>query len=836
MKDDLRAQIAEYFDEGFYAMTGEARKMRVSPIDHYVKIGEARGIPPSKRFDPTFYREAYDDLRAYPDSLLHHYVRVGKRQGRFPVSFLSSIRLPAVKAQPTLTTVVVLVHEATRSDTSILALNLISQLSRQHNVVTLLMKGGPTEAALADASSVLLRLPDNLPYRGDEVTQLFRKIIATYRPAYAVANTTLTADPAILLEELGVPVVALVHELPDDHSPVADLRRFYKTASRIVFPAETVADAYKPHSGALRSRDYLVTPHSAVKAPSAATASDVSGSRAKREIRSRIAPEAFVVAGQGAITYRNGVDVFVSVAAEIMRRRPRRNIQFVWIGHASPSDASYKFSIDQQIDKSGLAGRVVVLTGANVDPLPVYRRSDAFFLASRLDALPVPAVEAALRGLPVLSFENASGISEIFEADRSTRSLVVPHLDISAAARTILRIATDTKFATSMSQATRKKAREAFSLTRYARTIERIGQSCIDDRAQSVHDMQTIAAAGVFDTPFCLSIDGEGTLPPQEGLQQYLAKSRSARPYDRAHAGLVFRRPMVGFNPLIYASDHPELRASHEDPLAHFLRAGSPPGRWTHQVIRADQPHRRNARRQLRVALHGHFYYPELVEDFLQRLSGNTWPIDLKITTSDPKRETSIKRTLSKFGVRNAEVRVVPNRGRDIGPFLGLFRRGAAAYDVIGHLHGKRTEHIEPVVADRWRDFAFEHLLGGLTPVADIILDRFADDPTLGLVFPEDPTLHGWDGNRATADALAKQMKLRQPLPRHFDFPVGNMFWARPQAIKPIFDLNLSTKILPAEPVPPDGTILHTLERMWPFAAESAGFRYATIHVPGSSR
>lgn len=836
MKDDPRAQIAEYFDEGFYALTGEARKMRVSPIEHYLRIGEARGIPPSRHFDPTFYREAYDDLRAYPDSLLHHYVRVGRRQGRFPVSLLSSICLPAVKAQLTRTTVVMLVHEATRSDTSILTLNLISLLARQHNVVTLLMKGGPIEAAFADASAAILRLPDHTPYRGDDVTQLFRKIVATYRPAYAVANTVFTADPAILFEELGVPVVALVHELPDDHWPAPDLRRFYKTASRIVFPAQVVADAYKPHSGALRSRDYLVTPHGAAKSPKATTTSDDSNSRAKRQIRSRIDPKAFVVAGHGAITYRKGVDVFVSVAAEVMRRRPNEKIQFVWTAPASSSDASYRSYINRQIDKSGLAGRVVVLASENADPVPVNREADAFLLTSRLDALPAPAIDAALQGLPVLSFEDASGISEILGAEHSLRSLVVPHLDISAAARRILRLAKDGKFARSMSKATQKKAREAFSLTRYVKTIERLGQSCVDDRAQSARDMQTIAAAGVFDTPFCLSIDGEGALPPQEGLQHYLARSRSARPYDRARAGLLFRRPMVGFNPLIYASEHPELRASREDPLAHFVRAGCPPGRWTHQVIRPDELPRRNSRRQLRVALHGHFYYPELVEDFLQRLSENAWPIDLKITTTDPEREKAIRRSLSRFGVRNAVVRVVPNRGRDIGPFLNLFRRHDAAYDVVGHLHGKRTEHIETAVADRWRDFAFEHLLGGSAPMADIILDRFAEDPTLGLVFPEDPTLHDWDENRATADTLAKQIKLRQPLPRHFDFPAGNMFWARPQAMKPIFDLNLSPRIIPEEPLPPDGTILHAVERMWPFAAESAGYRYATTHVPGSYR
>jgi lipopolysaccharide biosynthesis protein len=40
----------------------------------------------------------------------------------------------------------------------------------------------------------------------------------------------------------------------------------------------------------------------------------------------------------------------------------------------------------------------------------------------------------------------------------------------------------------------------------------------------------------------------------------------------------------------------------------------------------------------------------------------------------------------------------------------------------------------------------------------------------------------------------------------------------------------------PLEPAPYDGSILHAIERMLPFIAESAGFRSAVTYVAGVTR
>jgi lipopolysaccharide biosynthesis protein len=115
----------------------------------------------------------------------------------------------------------------------------------------------------------------------------------------------------------------------------------------------------------------------------------------------------------------------------------------------------------------------------------------------------------------------------------------------------------------------------------------------------------------------------------------------------------------------------------------------------------------------------------------------------------------------------------------------------------------------------------------------DIILDRFAADDGLGIIFAADPHLCDWDDNEEIATALAKKMEIEQPLPPFFEFPNGTMFWARAVALKPLFDLRLGWDEYPDEPAPYDGTILHALERLLPFAVRRESYRFASTHVPG---
>lgn len=829
----MAARVENFFDEDYYAFSREARKKGMRPIDHYLEIGEALGYAPSQRFDPKYYARKYPDLISNNGTLLSHYANFGIAEGRSPCAAPNDVVFPNSRLRRNRPTIIMVVHEATRTGAPVLAWNLISRLSARFNVVTLLMKGGPIEAELDDVSAALVKLPNDLS-SNDSAVRLLRNIVSVFAPKYAIANSVATRDVAVMLEELDVPVIALVHEFSSDFHPPGPLHGLYLRASKLVFSARIVAAASERDYFVLRTREYVISPQGPSKLPKLGRGQDVIESGSRRKALQRFDPDLFVVVGMGTVTYRKGVDTFISVAAALRRKHASRKFKFIWVGHVYPFDALYKTYLRQQILRSGLEGHVILMDEVT-DLGPLYRRADAFLLASRLDPLPNVAIDAALRGVPIVCFENASGMAEILADSKDTRDLVVPYLDAGAAAHVILRMLEDGKYLSAMSRSIKVKAKTIFRMSRYVDTLRGLGQRCLEEKAQSARDQRIILKAGVFNPGFCFGPDEKDRSLPRL-VSRYLKQSRLARPLERARTGLFFRRPMVGFNPLIYASDNSEFRLADEDPLAHFLRSGRPSGRWTHPVIVPAKKVHIGKASELRVALHGHFYYPELVDEFLERLLQNKATPDLFLTTTGRERAQAIEKSLRKFRIKNAEIRVVSNRGRDIGPFLKMFRHQEDIYDIVGHMHGKKSAHVVSEVGDRWREFALQHLLGGLHPMVDVILNQFANDPTLGLIFPEDPHLNDWDENRKVADSLAKRMKIRGPLPMHFDFPVGTMFWARPKALGPMFDLNLTQKDYPEEPIPIDGTILHALERLLPFAAEKSGYRYATTHVPGCLR
>jgi len=823
------------FDANFYR---SRLPPDMDPALHYAIVGERMGWRPSADFDPIYYGDRYPDIKEAGISPFVHYEKHGRQEGRRPCSVVDRLHFPPLPPGD-LPVVLVISHEASRTGAPVLGWNVARLLARKARVVSLLMRGGLLEMDFAAVSSVSVGPLTWEDWNPADMSRLAERIVREYRPLYAVANSIETHSIVPPLAAFGVPSVALVHEFAAYTRPLPRMRDVYDWATHVVFPARMVADSsFKAFPGLQDRPGIHIMPQGRNDPPRGQ--SQIDDADTNPDLMSRLRPagdeEAFLVIGAGSVHYRKGVDLFISAAATARRLRPDLKFRFVWIGHGyDPElDVGYSTYLAEQISHSDL-GDSFTMVDALEDLEPVYATADAFLMCSRLDPQPNVGIDAVCRGVPTLCFEGASGTAEVLGSDLATRRLVVPHLDVHGMATLLCDLAENRTGASQLRQDVARVGRTAFDIDAYIACVDELGR----DAATSLHeeDLATLIEAAIVDPDLALP-PGARLLGAYGGerqvLQQWSIMGLTAKPTINPQ----FRRPCAGFNPQAYAAAHPaECRKGGTHPLAHWLRAGQPAGPWSRLVYTpADLSAPPVPEKLSRIALHVHFYYETLAADFGRRLERNGASCDLFLSTNTKEKAEYLRRTFSKHR-GSVEIEVVPNRGRDIGPFVTGFgtRMIEGGYDLVGHIHGKKSLGVDAAMGEAWRHFLWENLIGGEYPMLDLAAQVFAANPSIGLLMPEDPHLVGWDENRAIAEDLARRMGLATPLDDFFDFPLGTMFWARPAALRPLLELRLSWDDYPSEPLPSDGTILHALERLLPFIVRHAGFAVAGVRVPGTT-
>jgi hypothetical protein len=459
---------------------------------------------------------------------------------------------------------------------------------------------------------------------------------------------------------------------------------------------------------------------------------------------------------------------------------------------------------------------------------PVYAMADIFLLSSRLDPFPNVAIDAMLAGLPVICFSNGSGVAEMLADHANLRRLVVPYADASSAAEVIEQLCTDDCYYQAAKIATRDLALSTFDMDRYVERLEQLAERASLIMRQEEEDAATISRSDILIMEYAAP-------PGFRAPREIYIKS-----FVRESVGFGgTRRPFPGFHPGIYRNAHPELNEPpFVNPLAHFIRSGGPKGPWLLDIITPEHsPSAQVPVPDERVALHLHIHYPDLTPELFRPIAANRTRTDIFVTVSSEEGLREVTETAAGLGISIKDITVVPNRGRDVGPLLTLLgRRLVKDYDIVGHLHAKRSSLLPDPFGAAWRTFCVENLLGGKHAMMDLILDRFAHNSKLGIVFPCDPNIVGWTLNRHHANALLGRMNIVTELPQELFFPVGTMFWARTDAIAPLLELDLTWSDYPPEPVAYDGTILHAIERLFPVVAQHRGFETAGTYVPGVTR
>ena len=240
-----------------------------------------------------------------------------------------------------------------------------------------------------------------------------------------------------------------------------------------------------------------------------------------------------------------------------------------------------------------------------------------------------------------------------------------------------------------------------------------------------------------------------------------------------------------------------------------------------------------------RVALIFHLYFGDQIDFCARYVAHMPKGTDVYVATSSEENKREIEKKFAKLTGGRLRVVIGRNRGRDLPTLLIEFRDVVPRYDLICFAHDKKAGQVTPQsIGLAFRDKCFENTLGSPQLVENIIR-TFEENPRLGLLMPPYP-VHGkyffilkraWTSNFGKTLELAQKLGLHA-LPDFFREPVapfGSFFWFRPAAYRTMLAYPWKYEDFPEEPVAEDGTIMHALERLRPYAVQHDGFYSAWL-------
>jgi glycosyltransferase involved in cell wall biosynthesis len=167
----------------------------------------------------------------------------------------------------------------------------------------------------------------------------------------------------------------------------------------------------------------------------------------------QIPPDALLAGFAGRLSYEKGPDQFVRMAEIVHQTRP--DLHFVMVGDGPMSD-----EIRTMVQRSGL-DEVFHLTGWNESMETVYPAFDLFAMTSRIEGMPLAALEAMACGVPTVAM-SVGGLLEAIEV--GTTGVTSSAEDVRGLANALLILIDDPDRMRRMGEAARQRAEHLFGL------------------------------------------------------------------------------------------------------------------------------------------------------------------------------------------------------------------------------------------------------------------------------------------------------------------------------------------------------------------------------------
>lgn len=240
----------------------------------------------------------------------------------------------------------------------------------------------------------------------------------------------------------------------------------------------------------------------------------------------------------------------------------------------------------------------------------------------------------------------------------------------------------------------------------------------------------------------------------------------------------------------------------------------------------------RMAKCEKKIAVHVHLYYEDLLDEFVYYLNNIPYSFDVFVSCQASANKKRIRKHLSRISRANRIVIIeCGNRGRDIAPLYVWLAGEIKNYDYFLHVHSKKSLYTGQERVG-WRRYSLNALLGS-TEIVQRIFTLLESDRNIGLVYPDNhpdvPTMaYSWLKNEAGGRQLLEDLHV--PFSSGFFlYPAGSFFWAKTDALKPLFDREFRIEDFPEEQGQTDGTLAHVIERSTSLISKNRGYHDAIV-------
>ena len=232
--------------------------------------------------------------------------------------------------------------------------------------------------------------------------------------------------------------------------------------------------------------------------------------------------------------------------------------------------------------------------------------------------------------------------------------------------------------------------------------------------------------------------------------------------------------------------------------------------------------------RALDIVVYAHIYDINYVNKMAKGFKNFPNSIFL-VSVPNLEIKLKVQSVFKKSKISDFRIEIVPNLGRNFGPMLNVFSDEILRHEILVHIHSKASNGM--AFRYFWSHILWRDLYLSKNKVKKNYLYFSAAE--IGVLSSYSlawtPPVFSWGGSFEKAKSLYPEVTQLYDCSSIFLYPIGGMFWARVEAIRPVLERLQGKLIFPVEsentPAIRSGqTSEHAIERLMGLIPEKLGF------------